>query len=175
MADTKIKLGVGGQVFELPLSTLQTDRKGKKYIYLNAKNTASIIKQFIKKLNQPLSCWVNSQTYSGGCSVNVYVSNPDGSEVTDSLFNQIEQFAYGFQAGDFNGMDDSYSYREDGTTDNATRLDYGAKYVFVENKPKFNTVEYALKSIADGNTPEEAIKNMGDFVKEKIREKFKTQ
>ena len=171
----KIKLSIAGKIYELPSDTLCTGSKGKKYIYLNAKNTASLIKQYIKKLNQPISCWVTSSVYSGGCSVQVHLSMPDGSEVLESLYKQIEKFAYQFQAGNFDGMTDSYSYGENGETDNGTTLDYGTKYVFVENRPKFNTMENALKMIAEGNTPEDVMQYMGDVVKAKIREKFKTQ
>lgn len=175
MAVKKIKLNIDGQIFELPLDTLRTNNVGKKYIYLNAKNTASIIKQYLKKIDPIISNWVTSQTYSMGCSVNVWVCNPDGSPVDDVLYKQIEKFAYDFQAGDFNGMDDSYSYRDDGTTANGTTLDYGAKYVFVENRPKFDTVEYALNSISKGETVEDSIKYMRDDVKAKVREMFKTK
>lgn len=173
MAVKKIKLSIIGQIFELPLDTLRTNNVGKKYIHLNAKNTASIIKQYLKKTHPLLSNWVTSQVYSGGCSVNVWVSRADGSSVDIVKYEQIEKFAYGFEAGKFNGMDDSYSYGDDGATDNGTVLDYGAKYMFVENKPKFDTVEYALKNIRSGETPECATRNMSDTIKIKIDSMFK--
>jgi hypothetical protein len=42
-------------------------------------------------------------------------------------------------------MYDCYEYREDKvTTDNGTDLDYFPSYIFVENKPKWDSVEYWL-------------------------------
>ena len=42
-------------------------------------------------------------------------------------------------------MEDIYEYREDElTTDNGMALKYFPSYIFIENKPKWGTVEYWL-------------------------------
>jgi hypothetical protein len=75
----------------------------------------------------------------------VNVSSSTGSAVTHHIYNDIQLFAYNFKAGRFDGMYDSYEYRSDEVrTDNGTQMDYFPSYIFVENKPKWDSVEYWL-------------------------------
>tara|TARA_B100001173_G_scaffold266396_1_gene241895 strand:- start:63 stop:539 length:477 start_codon:yes stop_codon:yes gene_type:complete len=114
---------------------------------MNAKNSASIIKQYVKKNFPELTVWSNSKTYSGGSSVDVNVCNADGSSVDDSIYEQIESFSKSFKGGNFNGMIDMYEYNEDDKyTDNGTELKYFPSYVFVKNAPKWGSVEYWINS-----------------------------
>ena len=146
----KIKLTILGEEYQLPLSALVV--KGSKhswgeetYIHMNAKNTASIIKQYVKKFFPDIKVWSTSKTYSGGSSVDVNVSNIDGSPIHQNIFEQIDSFSNQFKAGSFNGMIDMYEYNEDTkTTDNNTPLKYFPSYVFCSNSPKWGSVEYWL-------------------------------
>ena len=89
--------------------------------------------------------WSTSDVYSGGSSVRVNVCNSDGSPLPLPIFGQISSFGNSFKAGRFDGMYDSYEYRSDKVlTDNGTELDYFPSYIFVENRPKWDSVEYWL-------------------------------
>jgi hypothetical protein len=144
----KMKFGFNKMTFELPSASLQTKKwdNNKPFINMNAKNTASVIKQYVKqKYGNSIVVWANSDVYSGGSSVRINVSKADGSPVSTNIYNDIQLFSYNFKAGRFDGMYDCYEYREDKvTTDNGTDLDYFPSYIFVENKPKWDSVEYWL-------------------------------
>ena len=48
----KFKFSIQGTEFQLPISQIQVDKYNdtkEKYIYMNAKSAASVIKQFVKK------------------------------------------------------------------------------------------------------------------------------
>jgi hypothetical protein len=110
---------------------------------MRAKLVASIIKQFVKKNYPNLKVWAGSDVYSGGSSVRVEVCNPDGSSVSPSIFEKISEWKYILQGGSFDGMYDIYNYREDNpTTDAGTPMKYFPSYVFIDNKPKWGSVEY---------------------------------
>lgn len=144
----KIKLTILGEEYQLPISALVL--KGSKgyyndetYIHMNAKHTASIIKQYVKKFFPLVKVWSTSSVYSGGSSVDVNVSYSNGEPIDQNVFEQIDTFANQFKAGSFNGMIDMYEYNEGTkTTDNNTPLKYFPSYVFCNNKPKWGSVEY---------------------------------
>ena len=142
----KMKVGFNKMNFERPSTALQSKRwdNNKPFINMNAKNTASVIKQYAKqKYGNSIVVWANSDVYSGGSSVRINVSKADGSSVSQNIYNDIQIFANSFKAGRFDGMYDCYEYREDSvTTDNGTQMDYFPSYIFVENKPKWDSVEY---------------------------------
>ena len=145
----KIKLTILGEEYQLPISALKLKKDSQwneeTYIHMSAKHTASIIKQYVKKFFPEVKVWSNSQTYSGGSSCNVNLSNSDGSEISQNIFEQISEFSNQFKAGSFNGMEDIYEYNEGTkTTDNNTPLKYFPSYVFCNNKPKWGSVEYWL-------------------------------
>lgn len=144
----KIYLTIQGEVYNLPKSSLiKQGTEGmynqETYIYMNAKNSASIIKQYVKKFFPDIKVWSTSKVYSGGSSVDVNVSNLDGSPIHQNVYEMISEFANSFQGGSFNGMEDIYEYKEGSqSTDNGTPLKYFPKYVFCNNKPKWGSVEY---------------------------------
>lgn len=145
----KIKLTIQGVNYELPQSALIKKNQDnwyseeKDYIYMNAKNSASVIKQYVKKNFPEIKVWSNSKTYSGGSSVDVNVSNADGSSVDENIYEQIENFSQIFKGGSFNGMIDMYEMREDSpSTDNGTPMKYFPSYIFIENKPNWGTKHY---------------------------------
>ena len=141
----KVKISIKGNEFLIPSESVGSDKfsNGEQYIYMRAKLVASIIKQFVKKNYPQLKVWGGSDVYSGGSSVRVEVCNQDGSKVEDSIFEKISEWKHILQGGSFDGMYDIYNYREDSpTTDAGTPLKYFPSYVFIENKPKWGSVEY---------------------------------
>jgi hypothetical protein len=143
-----MKFQFNKMTFELPSTALQSKRwdDNKPFINMNAKSTASVIKQYVKqKYGNSIVVWSTSDVYSGGSSVRVNVSTSVGSPVAINIYNDIQLFAYNFKAGRFDGMYDCYEYRSDEVlTDNGTQMDYFPSYIFVENKPKWDSVEYWL-------------------------------
>jgi hypothetical protein len=144
----KLKFKLNDNEFLLPLDSYREQTWGgnlEKYIHMSAKNTASVIKQYVKKNFPQLKVWAVSDTYSGGSSTRIYVCNPDGSSVDSDTYKKIEQWKWILSGGSFNGMEDIYEYREDElTTDNGMALKYFPSYIFIDNKPKWGTVEYWL-------------------------------
>ena len=144
----KLKFQLNGQEFQLPLNSYREQTWGgnlEKYIHMSAKNCASIIKQFVKKNYPQLKVWAGSDVYSGGSSVRVEVCNQDGSEVDYDIFKDISKWKSILQGGNFNGMEDIYEYREDKlTTEKGMELKYFPSYIFIDNKPKWGSVEYWL-------------------------------
>jgi hypothetical protein len=144
----KMKFQFNQMTFELPSTALQSKRwdDNKPFINMNAKSTASVIKQYVKqKYGNSIVVWSTSDVYSGGSSVRVNVSTSVGSPISTNIYNDIVLFANSFKAGRFDGMYDCYEYRSDEVlTDNGTQMDYFPSYIFVENKPKWDSVEYWL-------------------------------
>jgi len=143
----KIKLTILGEEYQLPISALKLKKDSQwneeTYIHMSAKHTASVIKQYVKKNFPDIKVWSKSQTYSGGSSVDVSLSNLDGSEIEQNVYEMISEFGNQFKAGSFNGMEDIYEYNEGTkTTDNNTPLKYFPSYVFCKNAPKWGSVEY---------------------------------
>lgn len=143
----KINFQFQGMTFELPANAIQkcTWKNNEPYIYMGAKNTASVIKQYVKKQFPNLKVWATSDVYSGGSSTRINVCNPDGSPVSEEIYNNIHSFSYNFKAGRFDGMTDCYEYREDEVmSENGTKFDYFPSYIFVENKATWGSFEYWL-------------------------------
>ena len=141
----KIKLVIDKVEYQLPINAYvaKPTYGGTPYIHMSAKHTASIIKQFVKRFFPEVKVWSKSQTYSGGSSVNVSLSNSDGSSIHQNIYEQISEFSNKFKAGSFNGMEDIYEYNNnDVLTDNGTKLDYFPSYVFCKNTPQWGSVEY---------------------------------
>ena len=168
----KFKFSIKGTEFQLPIAQIRDDSyDGGKYIYMNAKSAASVIKQFVKKNYPNLKVWSKSSVYSGGSSVDVDVSNSDGSSVDPSIFENISKWKSILQGGSFDGMYDIYNYREDSpATDNGTPLKYFPSYVFINNKPKWDSVEYWYNKIVTlGEKLEDNITFMGKGVEDKVK------
>ena len=144
----KFKFSIKGTEFQLPIAQIRDDSyDGGKYIYMNAKSAASVIKQYVKQYYPDIKVWAGSDVYSGGSSVRVNVSNKDGSSVDSTIYDNIKEWEYVLKGGSFNGMIDMYEYNEDDKyTDNGTELKYFPSYVFVKNAPKWGSVEYWINS-----------------------------
>jgi hypothetical protein len=156
----KLKFKLNDNVFTLPLEAYRESNWGgtlEKYIHMSAKNTATVIKQYVKKEFPQYKVWGVSDTYSGGSSTRVYVCNPDGSSIPENDYKKIQQWKWILSGGSFNGMEDIYEYREDElTTDAGMSLKYFPSYIFIDNKPKWGTPEYWL---GEYNTYKENLTN----------------
>ena len=146
MATKKIKINYLNQEFLLPANALQKDSyDGGNYIYMGAKHTASVIKQYVTKNYPSIKVWATSDVYSGGSSTRINISNTDGSSVSTEIKDDVNSFANSLRGGKFDGMYDIYEYREDKVeTKNGTPMKYFPSYVFVENRAKWGSVEYWL-------------------------------
>lgn len=143
----KIKFQLLGETFEVPSTAKRNDKwYGGDYIYLNAKLTASVIKQYVKKkYGNRLTVWSTSDTYSGGSSVQVKIWSKNGSPAPYEFEKNIKAFANSLKGGHFDGMTDMYEYNDEKLhTDNGTRIAGLPSYIFVENRPQWDTVEYWL-------------------------------
>lgn len=142
----KIKFKFLNETFELPSVALRNDNYNGTYIHMGAKHTASVIKQYVKKkYGNRITVWSTSDVYSGGSSVRVNVWSKNGSPTPLSIYEDIKNFANQFKAGYFDGMYDIYEYvNKDIKTDKGTQFKYFPSYVFVDNKPKWDSVEYWL-------------------------------
>ena len=140
----KIKIKFLNQEFLLPANALQTDSYTKTpYIYMGAKHTASVIKQYVTKKYPSIKVWASSDVYSGGSSSHINICNPDGTLVDSNIYENIRAFGNSCKAGKFDGMYDIYEYREDNvTTMSGTPMKFYASYVFINNSTKWGTVEY---------------------------------
>ena len=102
----KLKFKLNDNVFTLPLEAYRESNWGgtlEKYIHMSAKNTATVIKQFVKKEFPQYKVWGVSDTYSGGSSTRVYVCNSDGSSIPENDFKRIQQWKWILSGGSFNG------------------------------------------------------------------------
>jgi hypothetical protein len=142
----KIKFEWCGVKFELPAECLRTtDYWGKKldnpYIYIGRKECPAIAKQFMKAKYPKLLVWGSSQTFANGNSASVYICNADGSDLDmgSKEWSEINSFIRQMSGGKYDGWSESYEYGEPGKTDNGTKLDFGTKYLSVDNKAPFGT------------------------------------
>jgi hypothetical protein len=142
----KIKFVWCGVNFELPAECLRTtDYWGKTldnpYISIGRKECPAIAKQFMKAKYPHLLVWGSSETFANGNSATINVCNADGSDlnVASKEWNDIYTFVRQMSAGRYDGWSESYEYGEPGKSDNGTKLDFGTKYLHIENKAPFGT------------------------------------
>jgi hypothetical protein len=142
----KMKFVWCGVKFELPAECLKTnDYWGKKldnpYIYIGRKECPLIAKQFMKAKYPHLLVWGKSETFANGNSASVYVCNADGSDLDmgSKEWSEINSFIRQMSGGKYDGWSESYEYGEPGKTDNGTKLDFGTKYLHIENKAPFGS------------------------------------
>ena len=165
----KISFKYLGLTFSLPSDALRDNRNGGKSIYINAKHAASLIKQYVKMKYPNIVCSASSQVYAGGSSVDANICNPNGTPVEHSIAKDVDTFGNSLRSGSFNGMIDMYEYREDEVcSDNGTKLEFYCSYIFVNNRPKFGTIEWVLGEVAKGDEPKKLLEYVSDSVKQKV-------
>lgn len=142
----KIKFNLFGVEVMLPENAVRTDNYNGTYIHMGAKNTASVIKQYVKnKYNNRYTVWSTSEVYSGGSSVRVNIWSKNGSPTPLEVYEDVRSLGNSLVAGRFDGMYDIYEYEpKDIKTAKGTPLKYFPSYVFVDNKPQWDSTEYWL-------------------------------
>ena len=150
----KIKFDWCGVNFELPAECLRTTDYWNKplenpYISIGRKECPAIAKQFMKAKYPHLLVWGKSETFANGNSASVYVCNADGSDLdTQSKeWREIHSFINQMSGGRYDGWSESYEYGEPGKSDNGTKLDFGTKYLHIENKAPFGSWPSVLSHI----------------------------
>ena len=88
-----------------------------------------------------LLVWGKSETFANGNSASVYVCNADGSDLDmgSKEWSEINSFIRQMSGGKYDGWSESYEYGEPGKSDNGTKLDFGTKYLHIENKAPFGS------------------------------------
>lgn len=151
----KIQLALGGEIYELPNTCVRNyaswQNKSGKYLYISHVAAGSLVKQYVKKKFPNVVCKVSSQSFSGGNSLDVYIHDKMGRPVEKSIFEQINGFANLWEYGKFNGMYDIYEdYESSGaTSDNGTEIEAGVKYVHVNNRARWGTMEAILFEVIE--------------------------
>lgn len=158
--------------FNIDGVTISVDNKFIRngVIYGNARVAANITKQYVKGKYPNVVVSASSEVYSMGSSTNIYISDNFGNPVDENIIHDVKNFGSKFVYGKFNGMIDMYEHNNNEvTTDDGTPIEPATKYVCVENRPKFDTVEemyVRAKGMVDGNytfgkiTLENAIKKI---------------
>jgi len=120
----------------------------KPVVSINRILASKLIREFIKQ-NYPkreFKYWVQSEIYSGGSSVNVYVSNSDGSKIDNEIYENIKSFCNSLKGGSFDGMTDYYTYRGEVKGEDGINYSFSTKYIFTSNNPPYGSKEYELKT-----------------------------
>jgi len=148
MKNEKIKIKLQNEIYELPVKSLR-NWGGKQLIYVSHAEAGSLVRQFAKKFFPQYVVKVSSNSFAGGNSLDVYVSTATGSPIPMGDYEMISNFANQWEYGKFNGMYDIYEdYEESGAqTDNGFELKAGVKYVHVNNRARFGTVEAILNEV----------------------------
>jgi hypothetical protein len=139
----KINVVVEGIKMSLPSESVQYRNDGKTpYIWGRGPIGSSMVKQFVKSKYPSVVCSVKSSSFANGNSLDVYLSNPNGSEVEVEIYNDVERFANQFEYGRYNGMEEMYDYYENSglKTEKGMEIEAGVKYVHTNNKPAFGSV-----------------------------------
>jgi hypothetical protein len=164
MKNEKIKIQIQNEIYELPVKSLR-NWSGKQLIYVSHAEASSLVRQFAKKFFPQYVVKVSSNSFAGGNSLDVYVCTKLGGQVNEVDFKQISSFANQWEYGKFNGMYDIYEDYEDSgaQTDNGFELKAGVKYVHVNNRPRFGTVEAILNEVLnEGRMYSEVVKYYTD-------------
>ena len=139
----KINVVVEGIKMSLPSESVQYRNDGKTpYIWGRGPIGSSMVKQFVKSKYPSVVCSVKSSSFANGNSLDVYLSNPNGSEVEVEIYNDVERSANQFEYGRYNGMEEMYDYYENSglKTEKGMEIEAGVKYVHTNNKPAFGSV-----------------------------------
>ena len=164
MKNEKIKIQIQNEIYELPQKAIKT-WGGKTRIYVSHAEAGSLVRQFAKKFFPQYVVRVSSSSFANGNSLDVYVSTQTGGMVPLNDFYQINNFANMWEYGRFDGMTDCYEHYDNSgaTTDNGNEVQAGVKYVHVNNRPKFGTVEAILNEVLnEGRFYSEVVKYYTD-------------
>jgi hypothetical protein len=165
----KLKVQIQGETYEVSEKAIRNysswESKEGQYLYISHTEAGSLVRQFVKKNFPQYVCKVSSSSFSGGNSLDVYVTTKLGGSIPSHNYHKINDFAHLWEYGKFNGMEDIYDhYEESGAkSDNGNELKAGVKYVMVNNRPRFGTVEAILNEVLnEGRSFEDVTKYYTD-------------
>ena len=173
MKSKKIAIVVGGIKVELPAEVIRMRNDGTTpYIYGSPVIAGKIVKAYVKSKYPNILIWCKSNSFANGNSMDVHMSNVDGTPVEASIHSDISGFAHNFEYGKFNGWTDCYdSYEESGLkTEKGMEIEAGVKYVSVDNKAPFGTYPDVIRML-EGMIAGEYV--FGPLTLEKAIEKVK--
>ena len=164
MKNEKIKIQIQNEIYELPKKAIKT-WGGKTRIYVSHAEAGSLVRQFAKKFFPQYVVRVSSSSFANGNSLDVYVCTKLGGQVNEVDFKQISSFANMWEYGRFDGMTDCYEHYDNSgaVTDNGNVVEAGVKYVHVNNRARFGTVEAILNEVLnEGRMYSEVVKYYTD-------------
>jgi hypothetical protein len=118
-----------------------------KQINIGCVGGGMMVKQYVKHQypNQDIKVWVKSDRYSGGSSLNIYLSTKSGDEVSREIYEDVKTFGNTLQWGNFNGMIDSYEPKDlKHKTNEGVDIRFTTTYVFTYNQPPIGSKEYEM-------------------------------
>lgn len=148
----KINVVVEGVKMSLPAECVQYRNDGvTPYVYGRGPIGSSMVKQFVKAKYPSVVCTVKSSSFANGSSLDVYVSNVNGSEVDEVIYKDITRFADQFEYGRYNGMEETFDYYTTSgvKTEKGMEIEAGVKYVHTNNKPSFGTYGDVIRILRD--------------------------
>jgi len=153
---SNLKVQIAGTIYQINEKAFRTTGWNREpitpYFYASYVAAGQLVKQWVKKNYPNVVCRVKGDSFANGNSMHVNVCNPDGTPIPQSDWEAINNFANLFEYGRYNGQEDLYeSYENSGlVTDNGTVIQAGVKYVGVDNRPSFGTVEWARYELSVG-------------------------
>ena len=156
----KFKFELEGIMFQLGIKFLKkVDWNGnpleKPIINMNHVASANVVKQYVKKKYPNVVVSSSSDSFAGGNSVSIYISDEYGREVDNNIISDVQAFGSQFVYGKFNGMIDMYEYSgKDVKSDNGTDIKSGVKYLSVNNRPKHASLPDVIRMLVDMTTTE---------------------
>jgi hypothetical protein len=158
---SNLKVQIQGTIYQINEKAFRTTGWNREpitpYFYASYVAAGQLVKQWAKKNYPNVVCRVKGDSFANGNSMHVNVCMPDGSPIPQADYEAINNFANLFEYGRYNGQEDLYeSYENSGLrTDNGTVIEAGVKYVSVDNRPSFGTVEWVKYEVSTGRTYDE--------------------
>jgi hypothetical protein len=157
MKNKKIQVQINNEMYELTDKAIRNysswSGKQGKYLYISHADAGSLVRQYVKKKygKKDVVVKVSSSSFSMGNSLTVYVHDKLGRPVSQEIYEDINNFAHLWEYGKFNGMYDIYEdYESSGVvSDNGNEIQAGVKYVTVNNRARFGTMEAILYEVME--------------------------
>lgn len=94
--------------------------------YITTTETAKIIRKTLKSEFPGIKFSVRSRKYAGGSSINISYNDINLNS------REVDKVTDKFSAGDFDGMTDSYNYRNDAIYE-GEKVSFSPQFIFASN------------------------------------------
>ena len=148
----KVNIVVEGIKMSIPVEAIKYRNDGvTPYVYGKGPIASSIVKQYVKSKYPKVVCTVKSSSFANGSSLDVYLSNPDGSSIDEVIYDDVDSFSGNFEYGRFCSYNDMYEVTDSSPlfTESGTQIDPAVKYVHTNNKPAFGSVGDCVRMLRD--------------------------